>query len=51
MEYDRWAKEGSTHNDGKKIIENLDFTITFHDPLTDSFGIVTAIKKEGTGIK
>ena len=44
MEYHLWAKEGSSFNDIKSILEKLNFKILSHNPLSDSFGIVAAIK-------
>lgn len=45
MEYHLWAKEGSTVDDIKIIMEKLHFKILYHNPLSDSFGIVVAIRK------
>jgi len=44
MEYHLWAREGSSFDDIKMILEKLHFKILIHNPLSASFGIVTAIK-------
>ncbi|MDE3184121.1 MAG: FkbM family methyltransferase [Bacteroidota bacterium] len=44
MEYHLWAREGSSFDDIKRILEKLNFKILIHNPLSASFGIVTAIK-------
>lgn len=46
MEYHLWAKEGSTFNDVVSILRKLDFKMIFHEPSTENFGIVTAVKDE-----
>lgn len=46
MEYHLWAKEGSTFNDVASILRKLNFKIIFHEPSTESFGIVTAVKDD-----
>lgn len=45
MEYHLWAKPGSTDKDIKAILERLGFEIVFHNPLSDRFGLITAVKK------
>jgi FkbM family methyltransferase len=45
MEYHLWAREGSSFDDIKMILEKLNFKILKHNPLSDSFGIVVAVKK------
>ncbi|KAA9036394.1 FkbM family methyltransferase [Ginsengibacter hankyongi] len=45
MEYHLWARDGSSFNDIKTILEKLNFKILSHNPLSDSFGIIAAIKK------
>ncbi|MDP4286098.1 MAG: FkbM family methyltransferase [Bacteroidota bacterium] len=44
MEYHLWAREGSSFDDIKRILQKLHFKILIHNPLSDSFGIVSAIK-------
>lgn len=44
MEYHLWAREGSTVEDIKNILEKLGFIILSLDELTDSYGLVTAVK-------
>jgi len=39
-----WAREGSTVEDIKNILEKLGFIILSLDELTDSYGLVTAVK-------
>lgn len=48
MEYHLWAKKGSQFNDIAEILERLNFKILFHKQLSESFGLVTAIKKDIT---
>ena len=44
MEYHLWARKGSCFDDIKQIIEKLNFNLITHNPISESFGIITAIK-------
>jgi FkbM family methyltransferase len=46
MEYHLWAKPNSNVNDLFKSLERLNFEVIFHTPLTKTFGLLTAIKKD-----
>lgn len=50
MEYHLWAKKGSSFSDIETILINLNFKILFHDPLSESFGIVACIKNKAEGV-
>lgn len=47
MEYHLWARPGSTDRDIKDILDRLGFGIIHDDPLSEQFGLITAIKKAG----
>lgn len=44
MEYHLWAKEGSSVDELKQILNNLGFQIIVHNPLNIEFGLITAVK-------
>jgi FkbM family methyltransferase len=45
MEYHLWAKPGIKVEELFKRLEKLNFKVIFHNPLTETFGIITVIKK------
>ena len=44
MEYHLWAKEGATHSSIKAILEALNFKVIVQDPLSATFGLITAVR-------
>jgi FkbM family methyltransferase len=44
MEYHLWAKEGSSSASLLEILDSLHFKVIFHSPLSETFGLIIAIK-------
>ncbi len=47
MEYHLWAKKGSSVSDINSMLNELNFEIISSEPLTDTFGLITAINRQG----
>ena len=46
MEYHLWAKPEVKVEELVRLLEKLNFKVIFHNPLTETFGIIAAIKNE-----
>ncbi len=46
MEYHLWAKKEFSEKDVKEMLGRLGFEIISHDPLSEQFGLITAIRRE-----
>ncbi len=44
MEYHLWAKQGSSATGVAETLKRLGFEIIFHAPLSEKFGLITAVK-------
>jgi FkbM family methyltransferase len=50
MEYHLWARPGSKFSDIERILFGLGFVISYHNPITPEFGLLTAYRESSQSV-